>query len=112
MIGKILQFLIVILQFTSVAIILYGIILTIIKFLKVEFSKENKITTVKKLNMAKNFLGSYILLGLEVLVCSGIILSILRPTLYDILLLGSTVLLRTIISFFLKKELKFSKREP
>ncbi|MFR1315264.1 MAG: DUF1622 domain-containing protein, partial [Clostridium perfringens] len=44
--------------------------------------------------------------GLEILVCSGIILSILKPTLYDILLLGSLVALRTVISYFLKKELK------
>ncbi|MFR8732790.1 MAG: DUF1622 domain-containing protein, partial [Clostridium perfringens] len=35
-------------------------------------------------------------------------LSILKPTLYDILLLGSTVALRTVISYFLKKELKSS----
>ena len=108
LIHKTLEWLILILQGISVTVIIYGVLLTIFKFFKIEFSKENRILKVKALNKAKNFLGSYILLGLEILVCSGIILSILKPTLYDILLLGSTVALRTVISYFLKKELKSS----
>lgn len=111
MITSIFKILIVILQSVSVIVILYGVFLTAIRFIRVEFSGEDKISTVQKLTIVKNSLVSYILLGLEILVCSGIILSILRPTLYDILLLGSTVALRTLISFFLKKELKSSKRE-
>ncbi|SQB35651.1 Protein of uncharacterised function (DUF1622) [Clostridium perfringens] len=110
MVHKTLELLILILQGISVTVIIYGVILTIFKFFKIEFSKGNRILKVKELNKAKNFLGSYILLGLEILVCSGIILSILKPTLYDILLLGSTVALRTVISYFLKKELKSSNR--
>ncbi|XZH21019.1 DUF1622 domain-containing protein [Clostridium perfringens] len=108
MVHKTLEWLILILQGISVTVIIYGVLLTIFKFFKIEISKGNRILKVKALNKAKNFLGSYILLGLEILVCSGIILSILKPTLYDILLLGSTVALRTVISYFLKKELKSS----
>lgn len=108
LVHKTLEWLILILQGISVTVIIYGVLLTIFKFFKIEFSKRNRILKVKALNKAKNFLGSYILLGLEILVCSGIILSILKPTLYDILLLGSTVTLRTVISYFLKKELKSS----
>ncbi len=108
MVHKTLEWLILILQGISVTVIIYGVLLTIFKFFKIEFSKGNRILKIKSLNKAKNFLGSYILLGLEILVCSGIILSILKPTLYDILLLGSTVALRTVISYFLKKELKSS----
>ncbi|MDU5040476.1 MAG: DUF1622 domain-containing protein [Clostridium perfringens] len=108
LVHKTLEWLILILQGISVTVIIYGVLLTIFKFFKIEFSKGNRILKVKALNKAKNFLGSYILLGLEILVCSGIILSILKPTLYDILLLGSTVTLRTVISYFLKKELKSS----
>lgn len=108
LVHKTLEWLILILQGISVTVIIYGVLLTIFKFFKIEFSKGNRILKIKSLNKAKNFLGSYILLGLEILVCSGIILSILKPTLYDILLLGSTVTLRTVISYFLKKELKSS----
>ncbi len=108
LVHKTLEWLILILQGISVAVIIYGVIITIFKFFKIEFSKGNRILKIKNLNMTKNFLGSYILFGLEILVCSGIILSILKPTLYDILLLGSTVTLRTVISYFLKKELKSS----
>lgn len=109
LVNRILEGIILVLQGIAVVIVVYGVILTTFKFFKIEFSREDKISKVKKLNIAKNFLGSYILLGLEILVCSGIILSILKPTLHDILLLGSTVALRTVISYFLKKELKLSK---
>lgn len=109
MVNRILEGIILVLQVIAVVIVVYGVILTTFKIFKIEFSREDKISKVKKLNIAKNFLGSYILLGLEILVCSGIILSILKPTLHDILLLGSTVALRTVLSYFLKKELKLNK---
>lgn len=109
LISKLLGILILILQGISVIVIVYGVILTSVRFFKIEISKKEKISKVQKLNIAKVFLGSYILLGLEILVCSGILLSILRPTLHDILLLGFTVALRTVISYFLKKEIKLNK---
>lgn len=109
MVSKLLGILIFILQGISVIVIVYGVILTSISFFKIELLKKEKISKVQKLNIAKVFLGSYILLSLEILVCSGILLSILRPTLHDILLLGFTVALRTVISYFLKKEVKLNK---
>lgn len=109
LVSKLLGILIFILQGISVIVIVYGVILTSISFFKIELFKKEKISKVQKLNIAKVFLGSYILLSLEILVCSGILLSILRPTLHDILLLGFTVALRTVISYFLKKEVKLNK---
>lgn len=50
-------------------------------------------------------LGGYILLSLEILVSAGIIESIIKPTLQDIFQLAALVVIRTIISYFLNKEI-------
>ena len=50
-------------------------------------------------------LGGYILLSLEILISAGIIESIIKPTLQDIFQLAALVVIRTIISYFLNKEI-------
>ena len=54
----------------------------------------------------KNQLVSYILLSLEILIVADIIETIVSPTLTDIALLAATVVIRTVISYFLNKEIK------
>lgn len=68
----------------------------------------NKLTleTNSKDYICKKLFSSYILLGLEVLISADIIDSILNPTLHDILRLAAIVIIRTVISYFLNKEMK------
>jgi uncharacterized membrane protein len=103
---KILEFLIVVLQGSSIIIIVWGVFLCLINFIKVELSTNNRSNIVQKITSTKNYLGSYILLGLEVLISADIIDSIVNPTLHDILRLASIVIIRTVISYFLNKEMK------
>ena len=51
-------------------------------------------------------LGVYLLLGLELLIAADIIKTILNPALIELLTLGGIVLLRTILSVFLEREMK------
>lgn len=103
---KILEVLILVLQGLSIAIIVWGVFLCIINFIKVEIFTKNRSNIVEKITAIKNYLGSYILLGLEVLISADIIDSILNPTLHDILRLSAIVIIRTVISYFLNKEMK------
>ena len=50
--------------------------------------------------------GTYLLLGLEFLIASDILKTVLEPTLNELALLGGIVVLRTILSVFLNKEIK------
>ncbi|MCM2139754.1 DUF1622 domain-containing protein [Vagococcus fluvialis] len=52
------------------------------------------------------YLGSYVLLSLEVLIASDIIETILNPSIEDILILAGVVVIRTAISYFLGKEME------
>lgn len=105
-IKNILEILIIVLQGLSIIIIVWGVFLCLINFIKVETSTNNRLNIVQKITSIKNYLGAYILLGLEVLISADIIESILNPTTDDILRLAAIVLIRTVISYFLNKEME------
>ncbi len=57
-----------------------------------------------KIQMKINF-GYYLLLGLDFLIASDVIRTIVENTLNDLTILGVSVLIRTILSFFLGREI-------
>ena len=90
----------------SVIILLVGVIKALIDFTKNEFSRASQVEISKRNNQVKSYLGSYVLLSLEVLIASDIIETILNPTIEDILILAGIVVIRTAISYFLGKEIE------
>ena len=67
------------------------------------FTGGYSITNIRKLRAT---FGTYLLLGLEFLIASDILKTVLEPTLNELALLGGIVVLRTILSVFLNKEIK------
>ncbi|MGY3777858.1 DUF1622 domain-containing protein [Isobaculum melis] len=106
---NILQLLIDVLDYLSIAVIVWGVFLAVVAFIKSEISAANRKDAVHTNNEIKNRLGSYILFGLEILIAADIIETILNPTFDDIIMLASIVVIRTAISFFLTKEIEASK---
>ena len=92
------------LDVVSIFIILFGAIFSFIKLIQPE--KEQDYSSVLHKNKCiKAYLGSYILLSLEFLIVADIIESIINPTFQDIIKLAMIVLIRTMISYFLNKEI-------
>ena len=90
----------------SILILLWGAANAFINFFKIRLQKSTNKETIKSNTYIKIEMGSYVLLSLEILIAADIIDSILKPTFEDIFRLGAVVLIRTIISFFLTKEIK------
>ncbi|GGC96765.1 DUF1622 domain-containing protein [Enterococcus sp. DIV0242_7C1] len=90
----------------SIAILVWGVIVAGIDFVKSERTNRNRIVMTRQNNFIKSFLGSYILLSLEILIAADIIESIIKPTFQDILKLAILVVIRTVISYFLHKEIE------
>ncbi|EHM3036779.1 TPA: DUF1622 domain-containing protein [Enterococcus faecium] len=90
----------------AICLLVWGVCLSIKDFLKYLFV-HTKVQSdrVSENNAIKKMLGGYILLSLEILVSAGIIESIIKPTLQDIFQLAALVVIRTIISYFLNKEI-------
>ena len=64
-----------------------------------------------RLNLGRLALGRYILTGMEVLIVADLIRTMLDLTLDNIILLGGLVTIRSLVSFFLERELTHLRRE-
>ncbi|HGZ4988701.1 TPA: DUF1622 domain-containing protein [Enterococcus faecalis] len=90
----------------SIIVLVWGVCLAGKDFIKSERQNQSRFTLTKMNTFIKNFLGSYILLSLEILIAADIIESIVKPTFQDILKLATLVIIRTVISYFLHKEIE------
>lgn len=85
-------------------ITIWGIILSLAEFLKKElFLKED---CVKGNEIIRIKLGSYLVLALEFFIAGDIIKTIITPTWEGLGILGAIVVIRTILSYFLTKDIK------
>lgn len=95
---------VLLLDVLSISIILVGAIISFIKLVQHGKGEEHS-SVLHKNKYIKAYLGSYILLSLEFLIVADIIESIINPTFQDIIKLALIVLIRTMISYFLNKEI-------
>lgn len=106
MLSSFLNTIATIISVTSLLIVTYGAVVGIIAFLRNEAKRVTgnySITNIRKLRAT---FGTYLLLGLEFLIASDILKTVLEPTLNELAILGGIVVLRTILSVFLNKEIK------
>ncbi|MFA6857092.1 MAG: DUF1622 domain-containing protein [Treponema sp.] len=97
----------------GIAVIVYGALRAVGTFVKVEVTRFCDKNKVHALMSIRADLGVYLLLGLELLIAADIITTILDPKLMELAVLAGIVLLRTILSLFLNKELKeLKEQEP
>ncbi len=85
-------------------ITIWGIIICLAAFVKKEFS--GKEDCVKCNEVIRIKLGSYLVLALEIFIASDIIKTIITPTWQGLGILGAIVIIRTILSYFLTKDIK------
>ncbi len=90
----------------SVIILLVGLLLCMKDLLLAMIGRGEVRRKPSEIQKIKNNLGWYVLLGLEILIIGDIIESIVNPSFADIARLGAIVLIRTVISFFLNKEIE------
>jgi len=88
----------------GVAVIVWGVILITFRLLKLEIKRFKYISIYRERETLRHQLGSYLLLGLEFLIAADVIRTITHPTLNDMAVLGSIVIIRTVISYFLERE--------
>ena len=98
-------------SFFSGIIIIWGVFISAFEFFRNEFSSNNNNEKAIKRANIRASLGSYILLGLEVLIAADIIDTIAHPELNEIIILIVIVFIRTFISYFLQKEINETTRQ-
>jgi|SRR6056297_1299192 len=103
---KLLGDLSVIIGSIALAVIIWGVFFCLAKWLYGEIFNRTATDSASRREDARRSLGSYILLGLEILIVADIIGTVIDPTMEEITILGAIVVIRTIISVFLDKEIK------
>jgi uncharacterized membrane protein len=95
----------------GLAVILIGTIRCTIRFILIELKSPFKMKPVQKLDILRGDLGAYLLLGLEFSVGADIILTLIEPNYEGLIILGSLVIMRTVISYFVGKEREELRKE-
>ena len=99
----------------GVTAIAVALLVATLRWIHHEFSllrtPRNEANRWKGIHSIRVFLGNYILFGLEFMVVSDIIHSFLQPELNSLLRLGLLVLIRTMISYFLGREIEMARNE-
>ena len=92
------------LNIIGAVIIIWGVVISLFEFLKKEFDHKSK---AMQLNEAIRIrLGSYLDLALEFFIAGDIVKTIITPTWESLGILGAIVVIRTVLSYFLTKDLK------
>ncbi len=100
-IREILSYLVPLVESFGVLVIMVGALRTITKYLRSCIGHTNQ-----RMTSLRNQLGQSMVMGLEFLVAADILRTALAPTWNDMLLLASLVGLRTILNYFMERELK------
>ena len=99
-----------IIGFVAVIIISWGAILTFLNLIRLEISRFKGKKIHYKRAILRHRFGSYLLLGLEFMIAADIILTISHTSLEEIAILGSIVIIRSVISYFLDKEMAYTSQ--
>jgi len=89
----------------GVLVIIFGVLCGVLRFLRSELASVRGANVEDERRQLRQVLGYYLLLGLEFLIGADIIDTLMKPTTQDLIILGSIVLIRTIISYSLNSEL-------
>ena len=94
----------------SILVMLLGTLRFAVGFAAAEMRREGP-RRVERINRCRIELGRYILAGLELLIVSDVIHTALSLKLDDLLFLGLLVVIRSVISFFLDREIREIREE-
>ncbi len=94
----------------GIIVITWGVLLVIYNVLRYELFRlfrihREKLEKTVDTHYLRQELGAYILLGLEFMIAGDIIHTVIKPDKEALIVLGSIVAIKTVISFFLNKEL-------
>ncbi len=95
----------------SIGVLVFGVFLCAVHLVQIIVSKETRSNKLQKVKYARIELGGFVLLGLEILIVADIVETVIRPDFNEILLLAAIVLIRTVISFFLNKEVRETREQ-
>jgi len=104
-IHNVLQVVILTVSGLGAAVVVWGVLEAIVAFIALKFSTAKE-DPVSKSETIRQHLGAHLLLGLEIFIAADIISSAVSPSWEKVGILVAIVGVRTVLSYFLRMELK------
>lgn len=89
----------------SMVVVLYGTLVSFLSFLKNEIRRISGKFSYQRIRVLRADLGTYLLFGLEILIASDVLKTIIEPSFMELGILAGIVVLRTVLSVFLNREI-------
>jgi uncharacterized membrane protein len=105
MLAEVFEVMAVGIDLIGVAIIIFGFNVALLKLLSALLQGAGLRRGLGNIAEARRTLGAYILTGIEFMIASDIIHTVITRELTDLIFVGLLVVIRTAISFFLGKEI-------
>lgn len=95
----------------GIFVVLWGFFVAAFGFIRMKLHRHSTDFFLKEANKVRAVLGIYILFGLEFMIAADIIHTFIKPTQEDLIVLGTIVVIRTVISYFLGREVDDARKE-
>ena len=92
--------------YIGVIVICWGVFLNSLRLINYEIKKIQGREKFNKIELLRYHLGLYLLFGLEIMIAADIIGTIANPTFDELGKLAAVVFIRTVINFFLDREME------
>ena len=108
---QILETTVTLINLFGIMIVFWGFVVAAIAFIRMKLHRHAIVYFLKEANEIRAVLGTYILFGLEFMIAGDIIHTFIKPSQEDLIVLATIVAIRTVISYFLGREVDQAQRD-
>ncbi len=105
-----LQIVVMAISIAGSAVVIWGILESVVAFIRTKVARSTPVNAIQESEMIRQRLGAHLLLGLEIFIAADIISSVASPTWERVGILVTIVGVRTVLSYFLRMEIKQGMR--
>ncbi len=102
---ELLEWVVLVVDLTGLAVMIFGFVLAVTKFVPTLWVRS-PMTAMTEIQKIRCGLGTYLVFALELMIVSDLVASMISHALEDLYSLGAIVLIRTVIGYFLNKEIQ------
>jgi uncharacterized membrane protein len=108
-IHRAVEFVVVGISIIGALVTIWGVFEAVAGFLSLKLSRKGK-DEIAVSEFLRQKLGAHLLLGLEIFIAADVISSVVSPTWDKVGLLAAIVAIRTVLSYFLRMEVRQTQR--
>ncbi|HUX78690.1 MAG TPA: DUF1622 domain-containing protein [Alphaproteobacteria bacterium] len=108
---QILNIVVTCINLFGITIVFWGFVVAAMSFIRMKLHHHGVIFFLKEASEIRAILGTYILFGLEFMIAGDIIHTFIKPSQEDLIVLATIVAIRTVISYFLGREVDGALRD-